>query len=348
MNVETLEFNVKFITPLLIGGAEKSGVKKSSVDRNGLSGKALRGCWRFWCRAIIGGIIKNINNKNVNFLESKIFGSADIEIGAKFRMNVKLLNSIAPESFPLGFIRNGKPMEKEGFPQGTSYSITIIPRKTMFEHEKNILFTTIWLWGNLGAVGNRERRGFGSPIIYLKDGSNNPFAFQNLDGTKIELPIKEQPFIDSKELKEHLKKGLESVWTIYKQWINANNVDTVEENIATLSAPIDAPYFILRSLKQIAVGNIGYMNGYDAIPAVHGKSNCDELGWAKGQNRMASPVFIRFHDAKRMGQVEYLPIFTWCKQKNIPDNNFARNYLVNNILSNQQKVFINTLDGTPL
>jgi CRISPR type III-B/RAMP module RAMP protein Cmr1 len=72
--VEIKEFKIRFITPLLIDGANKY-----SADSAGLTGKALRGSWRFWFRAVIGGMLKDIKNEELLLLESKIFGSADIK-----------------------------------------------------------------------------------------------------------------------------------------------------------------------------------------------------------------------------------------------------------------------------
>jgi len=334
--IKPLEFNIKFVTPLLIGGAN------NHVDENGLSGKALRGCWRFWFRAMVGGMMKEINKKDLISLENRIFGSADNDIGAKFRLNVLKLDKYEHEKFILGFMRNGQEQKKYGFSEGSSYSITIIPRETKWEDEMNILFSTIWLWGNLGSVGNRERRGFGSPVICLKSGSDDHITLQNSDKTTITLPIKEHPFKDSKELKDHLKKGLSSVWSFYEHWVKANKVNTIDKNIENLPDPIDAPYYILQSLEQVCVGNLSYFDGGDAIRAVHGRSNCDELGWAI-PDRMASPVFFRFHDVKRNSQVEYLPMFTWCKQ-DVHDKDCARNYLTN-ISIDRKKVFTENLIG---
>lgn len=338
--LKTLQFNIKFITPLLIGGAN------NHVDENGLSGKALRGCWRFWFRAMVGGMMKAITIEDMISLENRIFGSADNNIGAKFRLNIIKMDKYEPEKFILGFMRNGQEQKKYGFSEGSSYSITILPRETMSEDEINILFSTIWLWGNLGSVGNRERRGFGSPVIGLKSGGDYHITLQNSDKTTIKLPIKDNPFKDSKELKEHLKKGLSSVWSFYEHWVKANKVNTVGKNIDNLPHPTDAPYYILQSLEQVCVGNLSYFDGGDAIRAIHGNSNCRELGGAF--DRMASPVFIRIHQTVRNSLVEYLPIFTWCKQRNVPnDNNCARNYLTN-ISNGQTKVFTENLMGQKL
>ena len=300
--MEIIKFNVEFITPLLIHGTD------NNVDANGLSSKALRGCWRFWCRALIGGVIKDIEKDQLSKLESNIFGSIDREIGSKFRLKVEEWNGNNPMNIKLGFNykkgrRKGEPAQSKGFEEGASCSITIITRTKMSELEKNVLFATIWLWGNLGTVGNRSRRGFGSPVIYLENGSYNPFS--NLNGEQIKLPIGKQSFDGTNELKSHLINGLEIVWELYAQWINNH-----EGNIATLPAPKQAPYFILQSFEQIAVGEQGYINRDQAITAVHGTSGCDGLGFAFGNQRLASPVFIRFHKVMdKDGLYEYLPIF---------------------------------------
>lgn len=335
--MEIIKFNLDFsTTPLLIGGAKKK------VDQNGLSGKALRGSWRFWCRAIIGGMVNDINWKDLSNLESKIFGSANSEYGAKFRLIVEEHGSYKAEKYPLGFImRNGRPAEKDGF-YDVSYTITIIPRKTMDKPEINILFATIWLWGNLGALGNRARRGFGSPVIYIENESKNPFELKISENKTISLAtIKEKKFKDSNKLNNHLSTGINNVWEVYQQWINnSTTMDAGSNNIAANSSPTEAPYFILRSLDQIAVSSSGYQDGDQAIQAVHGRGKCKDLGWAMG-GRMASPVFIRFHKVMKNGNDEIVPVITWCKQKGVPNTGCAKKYLTEINLTN-------SLSGAPL
>lgn len=326
---QIIRFNVKFVTPLLLGGAVRN-----SVDPNGLSGKALRGCWRYWCRAMIGGVAKDITIDDLTTLESKVFGSDKIEIGSKFRLKIEERHAKLSNNIKLGFTykhgqRKGEMAKSKGFEEGTSYSITIIPRKTMKEYETNVLVATIWLWGNLGAVGNRSRRGFGSPAIYLDDGGKNPFTF-DLNGGEITLPIAKAnlPFKDLNELKDHLQKGLISAWEVYKQWINDNSVSTVNGDMSILSEPKNVSYFILQSLEQIAVGDLGSSNRDNAIIAVHGVEKCKGLGWVSKTDRMASPVFIRFHKVGKEDRDKFVPIVTWCKQPNVKDPaNCAENYL---------------------
>lgn len=337
--MEIFEFNVKFITPLLIGGANS----RREADNLGLTGKALRGCWRFWCRSLIGGIIEDVDKEELNNLENEIFGSADLEIGSKFRMNVMKNDNYKQEKFELGFWRNGRQPEKSGFPLGSSYLIRITPRKNMSKSEINVLFATIWVWGNLGAVGNRARRGFGSPVIYHNE-NNNPFDIEVDNQKKVILPLREKAFENVPDLEDHLQMGLSNVWMIYKQWIKKNKIDNlkvIEDDLGMTSAPEKVPYFILRSFEQISVGNFGIENIGKAIERVHGSSRCNELGWAIGSRRMSSPVFFRFHKINGINNEEFLPIFTWCKQRGI-NGNCARNYL-KELAVNNEKLFSRNL-----
>jgi len=366
--VEVKEFKVRFVTPLLIDGANKY-----SADSAGLTGKALRGSWRFWFRAVIGGMFRDIKKEELLLLESNIFGSADTKdsngdkIGAKFRMIIDTESHFPDDNIKLGFnkpCRNcrgkgcyecrstGKsrnPAISQGYLENSSYTIQIIPRSTMSEMELKVLFSTIWVWGNLGSVGKRERRGFGSPVICpLKE--NNPFSF-HLNGKKIELPIK-QTFVDLEGLEGHIQKGLSLVWELFRRWIEENKFTSSKNifaDVSITSAPKSSSFFILRSCEQIFVGNAGFIDRNDAIAKFHGDSNCDGLGWARSTHRMASPVFIRFHKI-RLDKVEkFIPVVSWCQQKNVEKdpNNCALDYL-KNMLIDGQNVFVNNLNGGTL
>lgn len=366
-----IEFKVKFITPLLIGGANPR-----EADPSGLTGKALRGCWHFWFRAIMGGIFGDINKEELLFLESKIFGSPDAKdlhgkkIGAKFRMIIEVENELPDKEIKLGFNlickkckghgcdkcnykgKTKKLATSQGLLENSSYRIKIIPRNTMSETELNILFSTIWVWGNLGAVGKRERRGFGSPIIGLKnedniENENNPFSLC-LNKKEIKLPIK-NTFEYPEEIEGHLQEGLSLVWSVYNQWIKENGFTNRKlfSDISGTSSPKSSPFFLLRSCEQIFVGNAGFSTVNDAITIFHGKSNCDGLGWAEKKKRMASPLFIRFHKAHE-GNIEKLfPLISWCQQKNVemrdPDN-CALVYLKKMKIDGKD-IFVNNLNG---
>lgn len=364
-----IEFKVKFITPLLIGGANPR-----EADPSGLTGKALRGCWRFWFRAIVGGMIKDIKAEKLRQLESLIFGSAgdtDInnnKVGAKFRIFIDTESELPDNSIKLGFNKpcreckgkgcptckfTGKsksPATNQGYLENSSYTIKVAPRNTMFDTELNVLLATIWVWGNLGTVGKRSRRGFGSPVIFpIKE--NNPFSFY-LYEKQIELPIK-QTFEYPWELEEHLQEGLNLAWKVFNLWIKENNFASNKKLVTDISGantPKNSPFFLLRSCGQVFVGNVGFGNRNDAIAKFHGDSNCYGLGWAQWKKRMASPVFIRFHKVNNENTEELLPLVSWCQQKNVEQRdpkNCALSY-IKNMQINGESIFVYNLNGGTL
>jgi CRISPR type III-B/RAMP module RAMP protein Cmr1 len=303
-----MQFKVRFITPILIHGEDP----RKSADQFSL-GKALRGCWRFWFRTMVGGVIENIKIEDLHKFEGQIFGSSDENIGASFRMLVEPGTNLSNSETPIQFSQRN--VLFHGFKEGTEFLIKILPRQNMKKNVKSeeILLSSIWLWANLGAVGQRARRGFGSPVIIEEDK-----CFKKLD-----LPTMKK--LDNREQVEtHLKTGLKTVWNKIKDWIESKNLKlTLRKDIATNNAPFNARYFILQSFKQIGVGkDSSKLN--DVLQKVHGVRRCDDLGWAKGQNRMASPVFLRLYEADS----KFYPVISWSEPKK-DKTNCARKWLLN-------------------
>lgn len=301
-----INFNIRFITPLLIHGSDSR-----KCDSAGLTGKALRGCWRFWFRALIGGMVPNITRDALLEFEGKVFGSSNEEIGSKFRLVITPIgNLIQNNSINPGFPSN---FTFSGFSKDSKFMINIIPRKNM-DKEINILLATIWLWANLGGIGQRERRGFGSPVIGLNNYLN---PFQDL-----KLPIIPY-FSNENEIKSFFHEGLNKIWIIFEEWLQ-NTKLKVKGNITTNPVPT-TKYFVISSLEQIAIGGNPYSNMDLAIEAAHGNDECKSIGWArnrwkipdfgyeqlKSPSRMASPIYTRFHllDSKKL-----VPVITWCEQ----------------------------------
>jgi len=284
--MDEFAFTVKFLTPLLIHGGNSR-----EADDIGLTGKALRGCWRFWFRALALGVNQNLSRETLLEKENQIFGSSDKEIGAKFRLFVKPETDLGrKEKIYLGFERNGgESVLSQGFNEGCEFLIKVLPRNLQ-KVERDVLISSIWVWANLGAIGQRARRGFGSPIIKTP---GEPF-------TSIDLPVKES-FINVNDLKDHLKAGLKIAQSIFTRWIGSS----------TRSSGPSA--FILEGDHQVAVHPTGIGNDLaKAIQKIHGDSTCDELGYAMNGKRLASPVFLRLHKI----QNEYYPVITWSKPKN--------------------------------
>lgn len=295
-----MEFNIKFISPLLIHGANTR-----ELDSVELTGKALRGCWRFWFRAILGGIVDNISPQLLYEHESHVFGSADENIGAKFRLLVETISIGKPSPTQIAF--SSRRVSFWGYPEGSEFRITVRPRKNMGNKEVDVLLATIWMWANLGAIGQRARRGFGSPIMVAKDPH---FEALRLPETGL--------FTKQQYLEDYLKAGLSSVGDIISDRLNlqaasiANNLPPAHQD----------NYFRLRSLEQIAVSEHGQgSNIQEVLNKVHGKSsNNGELGGAWGNRRLASPVFLRLHKVNQ----DFYPVVTWSK---LDDRGIARDWI---------------------
>ena len=286
-----MEFNIKFISPLLIHGANTR-----ELDSVELTGKALRGCWRFWFRAVLGGIVDNISPQLLYEHESQVFGSADESVGAKFRLFVETKSVDKPSPTQVAF--SSRRVSFWGYPEGSEFRIAVRPRKNMGSKEVDVLLATIWVWANLGAVGQRARRGFGSPIMT----ANDPH-FKVLQLHEAGL------FTNQQHLEDYLKAGLRSVWDIISDRLNLEGA-SIDDNLPPTHQD---NYFRLRNLGQIAVSERGQgPNIQEVLNRVHGKKSNGELGGAWGNRRLASPVFLRLHKVNR----DFYPVITWSKLDN--------------------------------
>lgn len=321
-----IKFKIKFITPLLIHGADAK-----TPDWMGL-GKALRGAWRFWFRAIVGGMVQGIDKQKLFELESSVFGSADEDIGAKFRMVIENHN---PKRIKIkvGFyqkekdgitpkLEKGKHVEQtlSGYDPGCEFLIKILPRQ---DFNEKILVSSIWLWANLGGIGQRARRGFGAPVIESVN-LTNPFESIKLSVTP--------HFSNPLEISEYLCNGLLKAGNVFGQWLKSSEEISqyvLTADIATNSEPKNANYFILRSTGQIAVGDKQFSLD-NAIEKIHGRNKCRALGEAIGR-RMASPVYVRLYEINK----EFVPVVTWCKQQGFTEtckmhkNGCVKDYITN-------------------
>lgn len=286
--MDEIKFKVRFITPLLIHGAYPK-----VADDIGLTGKALRGAWRFWFRAMAGGmkLSPSISADRLAELEGEIFGSADEKVGATFKLRITPCQSIQPVSnvFP-GFYKG---FNFSGYLENCSFQIGVLPRSQLANGAKNVLFATVWLWANLGAVGQRSRRGFGSPV--LKKMENEATSF--VEG--VELP--ETPeFEGVNTLSEHLQAGFDTVFSVFSDWLNS-------KGFASATGSSIPDYFVLTGPDHITVGGSTYSTREEAIIAVHGQDRCRGLGYAGKNERMASPVLMRLH---KIGD-QFIPVAVW-------------------------------------
>lgn len=169
------EFEVEFITPAFIRGADSRRVE--------LREASIKGAMRWWFRALAGNYFGN-NYYNLKKEEFRIFGSP----GIKSKVNLKIVNVKGSPASLISGRSTGKKGEKCGinrdskvntlaylwFPIKVSGSKCEIlyywPNGTCFvieitSHDKEAfvkVLGSLWALVNLGGLGFRSRRGAGS------------------------------------------------------------------------------------------------------------------------------------------------------------------------------------------
>ncbi len=323
-----LSFCLKFVTPLLIGGAEEN----SRGDEVGLTGKALRGCWRFWFRALAGGCLKHSDASAIADLENSIFGStATSTFGLQVTAVPNRVRWIDQQlRLPHKTGMQAAPFRNAVAP-GSVFRIRIVLRHSISRSAEDrrkearrveALLLTIWTWAHLGGIGNRARRGFGSPVICKSDDVTDAFTGFILSKKESALPLPEiqEYFTSSPELTELLRCGLKTVWGRFSDYVREQGYE-VGGDIATDDRPIDRRFFVLSSLDQVSVSGMAFRSldgNAGAISKVHGSRACADLGISERRNRWASPASIRFHVLKDdTGSEQFIPVLAWCHQKGI-------------------------------
>ena len=333
---EPIIFTIEFITPLLIGGAKElrnNGTWAEICDPLSL-GKALRGGWRFWFRAVCGGMLQGTDEQRItalHILENKVFGSTS---NATFKLRVLPL-STDKKKYPRCPHKTGiGAANRDGCMEGSTFDVTIIPRKGMLSESDDALkalMASVWLWGNLGSAGNRARRGFGSPFLIPEDTDH----FYSLPMEKSSL------FPDKDSLIIHLGTGFLKAKELIESFVGTT---VSAETDATVPRPSDEKFdfFVLKELDQIWISNTvnkvlisdnefkGKLgNPIGLLNQIHGSSGNREIGFSDNHARYSSPVYVRLHKI----QNAFLPVATWSRQVGIIENtpSLAVDYLQNHL-----------------
>jgi len=325
-------FEVRFISPLLMGG-----IDSRDLDGLGLRGNSLRGCWRFWLRALVGGMVYLPTPEQLLALENDIFGATAKPV---FRLRVDRVIANRENFVRLPHRSGGQAAPKPGYQEGAVFRVTILTRPgAMALDQMNVLLGSIWLWGYLGAIGNRSRRGFGSPVLAPVAGQSDSFA-------AVDLNLSQQ-FDDSATLSQYLQQGIERCWQLFQPWLTGHGY--TPRRVTALTDPTAAlgtyEFFTVKTLNQVAVSTLSFTdlgclksapNPAGAIKHIHGDPTAQpELGRVWG-GRLASPAYIRLHNVNN----EWVPVCTWSKFAGIPDLGRAATYL-------RSIGFSNSLLGAP-
>jgi CRISPR type III-B/RAMP module RAMP protein Cmr1 len=322
-----IAFQIKCISPAFNYGAEKR--PEASV----LRATSLRGLWRFWARAVIAGVLSEPEPNYVRILENSLFGGTDPPFKA-FRMRVKPIPITCgrAEYFVLPHKLQGN---QKAISPGCSVEIALILNQGLESYKKSLkpdqaakvpiwdttakkaLLAVIWLWSNLGGIGIRSRRGFGSTVLLPDSPGNDPFLWA-------ELPENRSEFTDSEAVKKHLKAGILQSFILIKAWIDSWGYSTELKKKRSPSPDM----FILGSLDQVFIStDIRDQLGAEPsapdglLKTISDKPDvAEETGYSTTTERLSSPMIVRIHTIINGGQSKYVPVLTWSPRSNLTIN----------------------------
>ena len=352
-------FTLSFHTPLLSGGA------KNELEPLGLTVKSLRYAWRFWFRALYGGCGANLQDCHEK--EAEIFGSTKRSC---LRIRVKRPKNIPSSEYARCPHKwGGARAVREGCNMGAQFEVKISTKPGFYRAENPadneiILRAAIALWGCLGALGCRSRRGFGSPgikkIKMLRDAeytsiSENYFDFGPLNTDNY------QDF--SASLTDVLNSILAEVCALI-------GTNLPRPYSGTQLVPVD--FFQFMSLDQVFItelGNVLFSNtcshgerwigcknrqrytcsftGEDCQPDtsgiihnIHG-GQTDDLGYADNRGKMPSPYYVRL---LKLSNNNYVAICTFSPVRD-PDRRFSWVRGAQRRANPYSTIFTNSLTG---
>jgi len=299
--MQTLEATFRVVTPMFLSGADQS--------RAELRVPSIKGALRFWWRARAyqndSGNLKKIRQK-----ESELFGSADTNAG-----QAKVLIHLAEENIKSKSQNKWEPYEwqayigygliksvqsqtsREFISERSAFTLRFILNKNLNETDKASISDALKVFGLLGGLGGRSRKGWGSITLIRLAGSDSNW---------------EEP-VDAKALKSILE-------TLKLKTVG-------EDPLPQFTAFSKEALIVVGPVKNTAEEAHCYLaDKYkDAVRATQPKPSREQFGLPRKQNmnRRASPLFLHIHgfpDEKAVSVAAFLPAQFLPDQPNLPGN----------------------------
>jgi len=193
--MQTIEAQYDIVTPMFITAADRQ-------EEPDIRPPSIKGALRFWWRALQwGSCLRQADNPEQALhelyrQEAELFGAA-YKKETRYGQGVctlKLKHVVTKGiegSWPIsnnnsgsGFIGYGLDKTKTGDPHRKAikegqFTVCMMLKKGISSEQIQQLKNTLTIWGLLGGLGSRARRGFGSVAIKQLDGQS--FAFDNVD-----------------------------------------------------------------------------------------------------------------------------------------------------------------------
>jgi len=198
--MEEIIFELETITPLFIAGADQR-----NIENEGLRAPSLRGLLRWRFRAIIGGVkffYGNLNLKSVKEEEGKLWGTTERQ--SKVLLNIFPIDSRVStfqniRGRGIRYLSYGS-FDRPYIDIGSRFKMRIFFRNSISDEDKKKVIATLWLLLNLGNVGSKSRKGFGS-LKVTKDVTISEIEFKNPNSLE--------------ELEGYLKNNIEKCLSIF-------------------------------------------------------------------------------------------------------------------------------------
>ena len=196
VDIDKVELELENVTPLFIAGADQR-----NVENEGLRTPSLRGLLRWWFRAIMGGVLFSSGHLSINEVKNKeeeVWGNTTAQ--SKVLINVLTITTRMGEVERKGgisYLSYG--VFERKYIEG-SFRIYIRFKQTLSEEDKKKVIATLWMLLNLGNIGGKNRKGFGS-LRVINDTSIYGLSFKN--------PI------EISKLKEYLESNIKKCLTFF-------------------------------------------------------------------------------------------------------------------------------------
>lgn len=158
-----LLITLEIVTPLFLGGVDAASLADT------IRVPAIRGQLRYWLRALLGRefgeSIEPLQKKEGNLM-------GNTEAGSPVRLRVQeprlLLKTAERMMLPHRQMGEKNPLRNQSFVEGQLFQLIISPRPGLSEVPDQVM-AALLLWLNLGGLGKRSRRGFGSFQVHAVD-----------------------------------------------------------------------------------------------------------------------------------------------------------------------------------
>jgi CRISPR-associated protein Cmr1 len=168
---EVWDIPLRTLTPAFIGGAAPNEQAELRVA-------SLRGALRMWYRLIVGPeLAAGLPEAGpLELRESLLFGGTAPGEGqglvllsllaapptGKLPWDNRTFRRTSPGRAYLGFSLDMGDNARKALPPGTTFTLRVLLRQGVTTRQRELLAATLWAWINLGGIGSRSRRGFGS------------------------------------------------------------------------------------------------------------------------------------------------------------------------------------------